>query len=218
MRSMAEKRVYLVRHGETASNRSLRHQARSTPLDARGVRQAALTAHALAALPIDSIITSGATRTQQTALPLLEAVHCPVVNNPFFEELRRPSVAVGKKYLDPRALWAVVRVYLHAIGVRAKHSDEETVSEFRQRAADAIALLASDPAKHLVVFSHRLFISGALAIISGSAEGSTTAFLRAAFRFGRIPNGSITELSYNSARATPWHIERFADTRHLSDA
>ncbi len=212
---MTEKRIYFVRHGETEGNHLWKHQSKSVPLTARGALQARAAAKVLGTLPIDLVITSGATRTQQTALPLLERVHCPVVNNLLFEELRRPSSLIGKNYFNPYALWTIAMVYLHANNAQWRHTDEETLPEFRTRAKDAVAFLEKQKAEHIVVVSHRVFISGMLALVSGYHMDGTISFLRAAFHFGKIANGSITELSYDPAREAPWRIARVNDTSHL---
>ncbi len=212
---MARKTVYLVRHGETNGNRHCRHQARSTPLNTRGEKQARALVRALAVQEPDLIITSGARRTQQTALPLLEIIACPSINDPLFEELRRPASAVGASYFNPAAFWAVTRVYFDALHGRTHSFDEETISEFRNRAHDAAARLESEKAEKIVVFSHRVFLSALLTTLLSPERENLVRFLLAVFRHGRIANGSITELHYDSARLVPWRAVRVNDTRHL---
>ncbi len=215
MVTTVKKRVYLVRHGETKGNRTWRHQAKSTPLTARGLRQAQTIAIELGAFPIDLVITSGATRTQQTALPLIEKVHCPIISSPLFEELRRPSSLIGKRYFNPYALWTIIMVYLHSGNDKWHHTDEETVPEFRSRIKDATALLETQKSEVIVVVSHRVFISSMLINISGRDIGGIVAFFKVALRLRKIANGSITELSYDPSRRKRWTVIRANDTRHL---
>lgn len=212
-----EKHFYFVRHGETIGNRLWRHQSRNTSLTALGERQAKSIAAALKNIPIDLIITSGALRAQQTALPLLEIAHCPIINNPLFEEFRRPSKLIGRHYFSFFSISTLLRSYIHAGNPKWHHSDEENFVQFFTRAVDATEFLAAQKVSHIVVVSHRLFLAVLLAVISGYDHPTTSALLTF-LRFERIPNGSITELTYDHNRSVRWHIISRANTSHLTRA
>jgi probable phosphoglycerate mutase len=66
--------LYLVRHGETESNRAGLALGRAdVPLNEKGLWQAARVGEALAQEPIAAVYTSPLTRARQTAEPI--AVH-----------------------------------------------------------------------------------------------------------------------------------------------
>ena len=106
-------------------------------------------------------------------------------------------------------------MYLYGHNTHQNLYGGETITEFQQRAEAAVELLSTIQEREFVVVSHRVFLSGMLAVMTGSTHRSRILFLRAAFRFRHIPNGSITELTYNPDRRAPWHIERFISAAHL---
>lgn len=61
-------RIFMVRHGETRLNKEKRMRGwLDVPLTAQGLAEAAQAGHALASTPLDALIVSDLTRTQQTA-------------------------------------------------------------------------------------------------------------------------------------------------------
>lgn len=209
-----KKHFYFVRHGETIGNRLSRHQSRSTPLTEIGERQAINVARALSKKRVELIITSGALRTQQTALPLLETVHAPVLSSPLFEEYRRPSVIIGKRHFSFSSIFTLLRAYIHAGNPNWHHSDEENFTQFFTRAKDAILFLAEQNTSYVVIVSHRLFIAAVLSVIAGNNRISVRTFLTF-LHFQKIPNGSITELLYDTDSSPHWSVVSNTDTPNL---
>ena len=69
---MSAKHFYLIRHGETDYNKTLKLQGRgiNASLNATGLEQAGLVAEALKEVPVSQIITSNLKRAQESAEPL----------------------------------------------------------------------------------------------------------------------------------------------------
>jgi broad specificity phosphatase PhoE len=80
--------IVLVRHGETEANRSGLLLGRADPpLTARGIRQAAALADALAAIDAPRLVTSPLTRARQTAAAIGEATRTTPIVDPRLIEL-----------------------------------------------------------------------------------------------------------------------------------
>ena len=85
--SPASTRIFLIRHGETAWNAERRLQGHlDIPLNAEGERQAGLLGAALAAEPIDLVVSSDLARAHQTAQAVARARALPVQIDPRLRE------------------------------------------------------------------------------------------------------------------------------------
>jgi probable phosphoglycerate mutase len=71
-------KIIVVRHGETALNKSRIFQPESTPLNERGVEQARLVAERLKSYRIVKVLTSDFSRTLETTLHIVAALPYPV--------------------------------------------------------------------------------------------------------------------------------------------
>lgn len=69
---MSEKKIFLVRHGETDYNRAKLMQGRgiNASINEKGLAQAEAIKREFETIKVDAIITSGLKRTQETAKPL----------------------------------------------------------------------------------------------------------------------------------------------------
>jgi broad specificity phosphatase PhoE len=82
-------RLFLVRHGESPSNRELRYLGRrDEPLTEAGMRQAECLATALSGLPLAAVYASPLQRAAQTGLRIAEGLGLPLVNEPRLIEQR----------------------------------------------------------------------------------------------------------------------------------
>jgi broad specificity phosphatase PhoE len=82
-------RLFLVRHGESPSNRELRYLGRrDEPLTEAGVRQAECLAVALADLPLQAVYASPLERAAQTGRRIAERLGLPLVAEPRLLEQR----------------------------------------------------------------------------------------------------------------------------------
>jgi probable phosphoglycerate mutase len=82
-------RLFLVRHGESPSNRELRYLGRrDEPLTEDGVRQAECLAAALAPLPLAAVYASPLLRAAETGRRIAEGLRVPLVAEPRLIEQR----------------------------------------------------------------------------------------------------------------------------------
>ncbi len=95
--------LLIVRHGETASNAARIVQVPETPLNERGVAQAARLAKRLVEhhrqRPIGQVVASDLRRAEMTAEPVAEALGLPLVVEPLLAE-RNFGDLRGRAYAD----------------------------------------------------------------------------------------------------------------------
>lgn len=91
--------IYLIRHGETASNAARILQTPEIPLSERGVRQADLLARRLAGAGISDVWSSDLTRAVMTAERLRDATNAKLELDPGLQE-RNYGDARGTAYAD----------------------------------------------------------------------------------------------------------------------
>ncbi|HFC11005.1 MAG TPA: histidine phosphatase family protein [Candidatus Kaiserbacteria bacterium] len=213
---MAVKHFYFVRHGETADNRALVHQSINVPLNECGKKQAEAAASALSCIRIDSILTSDAERTKETANAIASKVNTKAVAEPLLREMHRGVLVEGEHHFSLRSMKAGVLMFLLAGNGSWHFGNGENVSEFRKRLVKMRTLFSEMSGTHNVIVTHRGVINGLCFDIVHNFFGSSYAFLLAVVLI-KTKNGSITELTYDPERTTPWVIVRANDTRHLND-
>jgi broad specificity phosphatase PhoE len=82
-------RLFLIRHGESASNRELRYLgSRDEPLTEAGERQAECLAAALSGLPLVAVYASPLQRAEQTGRRIAERLCLPLLAEPRLREQR----------------------------------------------------------------------------------------------------------------------------------
>lgn len=87
--SLSGVRLFLIRHGETASNRELRYiGTRDEPLAETGMAQAESLAEALCELPLAAVYASPLCRAEQTARRIAERLAIPLRAEPRLREQR----------------------------------------------------------------------------------------------------------------------------------
>ncbi|NCP63604.1 MAG: histidine phosphatase family protein [Paraglaciecola sp.] len=91
--------LYLVRHGETDSNRDRIVQTPDTPLSKRGESQVQQLAQRFASQRIAAVLCSDYWRTQQTAAPLVAKQNCVLQLSPLLRE-RNFGDLRGRSYLE----------------------------------------------------------------------------------------------------------------------
>lgn len=78
--------IFLIRHGETASNAARIVQTPDTPLSERGLAQAEALARRVAALGVATIVSSDLPRARMTAERVQAATGAPLVLEPDLQE------------------------------------------------------------------------------------------------------------------------------------
>jgi len=203
---MAIKHIYLVRHGQTADNRSMIHQSINVPLNDRGIQQAKDAGIKLAKLPIDTLLTSDAKRTKETAEIIASAVNTTVNTEPLLRELHRGVLIEGEHHFSLKSIKGALLMFFRAGNKSWHFGDGENTIEFHTRLKKILEMITKTSGEHVVVVTHRGVINGLCFEINHGFGGSLYRFLIEA-TLRKTLNGSITELTYDSERATKWRVE-----------
>jgi broad specificity phosphatase PhoE len=198
--------LYLIRHGQTATNQARLIQGwDSEPLNARGRWQAERAGQRLAEAGLAALYASPLRRAGETAEIIGQAVGLDVA---VIEDLRemntgRASGLHGAQFMirHPRLWWAWLRD-----DARLAFPGGDTLSAFYDRAAGAIGgLVRRHAGQTIAVVAHGGVISGYLSLL---IEG------RGSNRFAlRLRNGAICHLRWHG-QAAP-QLLAFNGTRHL---
>ena len=98
------KTVYFVRHGSTEGNEQGAYQHVHTPLSELGRRQAACVARRFERIPVEIVITSDMARAAETGRCIAARNSLPMVCDPLFQEILRPTIVRGQRRDTPAAL------------------------------------------------------------------------------------------------------------------
>lgn len=155
-------RVYVVRHGESEGNIvNMWNQPHDIALTPTGQKQAQIVGKRLAEVTVDRIIASDMKRAKQTA----ETIHAargdaaPIEFSPLLREYRDPSSLLAKRWQDPEVKAFLAKHRQEVDNPDFRIEDEETHTEFHQRAKDVFSFLEKREEKHLVLVSHGGFIN-----------------------------------------------------------
>lgn len=193
--------IYLIRHGETASNAARIFQTPETPLSPRGREQAARLAARLADLGVAAVLSSDLARAAETAERIAAATGAPLALEPLLAErnfgaLRgRPYAEIG---LDPFApdyappageTWAEFHARVDAAWAR--------VQAAAARAGGTLAVVTHGLVCHSLVSRHLVLGPGGAPREAGGRP----------LEFG---NTAVT-----SIEGPPWTVRLLACTAHL---
>lgn len=202
-------KLFLVRHGQSAGNAEGRFGGHSpTPLSDLGVRQAEMTAKALAKEKIHAIYSSDLHRAVQTAEPLAKLLDLPIISTPAFRE-RKVGVLEGltfeeSKAAHPKDYYALVNRNIHHV-----ITNGESYRQLLRRATKELhEVLRTHHGENVVIFSHTgaicyltLYLVGAI-----NRQTRTTPWLVTS-------NCGINRFEIRSRSNIRVHT--FNDTRHL---
>jgi broad specificity phosphatase PhoE len=201
--------IYLIRHGETASNRERVVQHPEIPLSDRGQAQAERLAARLADVGLGRIVSSDMARAPETAASLARAAGLEVEADADLQE-RNFGDHRGTSYaeLGERGIELFAAGYAPP-GGEAWPAFHERVDRAWQRAVAEYLPSPASSRPHLALVTHGL--------VCHSIAARLVEFPKPAAEFGhdgsplRFGNTAVTELS----GPDPWRIELFACTRHL---
>ncbi len=203
--------IYLIRHGETASNRSRVVQVPETPLSERGIAQARLLGARVADLGITQIVTSDRARARMTAAAVEAATGASLSVDPGLQE-RNFGDLRGTPYAE------LMEQGIELFAPDYDPPNGESWDAFHERVDRAWASacrMADSLEGHLAVVSHGLVCHS---IASRLAEVPPSSLPPESYgRNGppiRFGNTAISQLEGPS----PWRFELFACTAHLEGA
>ncbi len=152
---MAQKKLYLVRHGKTLSNAEKIYAGRSPePLTADGAGEAEELGRKLRHLPVGAIYSSPVRRAVQTAEIIAAPQGLPVTIEPGLTEILMgpwkglSEDQVEKEFPEEYAMW-------QTSPSRVKIAGRETLKEVQARAIDAIGrMLAGGGKREVLAVTH----------------------------------------------------------------
>lgn len=208
------KTIYCIRHGETDGNARKMYQQFTTPLSEEGQRQAELVAIRAKHLQHSVIIASHLARAQQTASIIHAATGQPIVTSKLFQERLRPSAIRGRFEDDPEAQQIAehIKAHYYSTDISKRHSDEEFFFEMHQRAEQALRYVCERPESHMIVVSHREFLTVLVltAIFNTALTGDIYKHFWAHVQHA---NTGITKLTYSKEKG--WKLHTWSDEAHL---
>lgn len=182
-------KLYLVRHGESESNRQGYFAGQiDTPLTALGHEQARCVAAFFRDIDVEAVYASSLSRAMETARPTAEQHGLPVIPEAGMREVAAgdwegmPFPDLPLRYPEEYAVWNT------DIG-NVRFPNGETMEEAALRAQEALRRIAgAHPDGTVVVASHGGIIRALLALWE---YGSVQAMQHA----GWAPNASVSEIS-----------------------
>ena len=192
------KTIYFLRHGQTDLNKKSVHQSPSTPLSERGREQAHAIAEKIKELPIDVIVTSPYERTYETAEIVNKMNAVPLQTYERFTELRKPSELEGTSWFSPKSLWVMGQLYFRVYNKKWHYSDEENLSEFQQRAFNALQCLANRPEQNILVVTHRGLMANLQSCMKNDGLTSVGRYRRALWKNMEIGNCCLFKTSWSA--------------------
>ena len=199
-------RICFVRHGETDWNIEQRMQGHiDLALNAKGEVQAVATGRCFSVMQASALYSSDLLRARQTAEPIAQALHLPIVLLPSLRE-RNFGRCEGMTFAeiaarneeDARAIVSRDPDYAAPGGGESRRQHEVRILECVD------GLVSDHPGKSIVVVTH----GGVLDVIYRRVHGLSPE----APRDHQIPNAGINWVAIADGH---WEIERWAETAHL---
>ena len=184
--------IYLVRHGQTESNRRRVLLGRGDPpLDETGLRQAAETAARLEGIPFDRVYTSPLRRAAQTA-----ALIAPDVPAAADERLLEMDCGPyeGMPLDDPAP---EVLAFFRDLAHTGAPAGMEPLQQVTARAGAFLRELHPQPGERILVSTHAVLMKGMLEYLTPGADGR--------FWSAELPNCAVyvTEYREDSGYSVP---------------
>ncbi len=212
------KTIYLIRHGESEDNVSHVESRDHTPLSESGKKQAEKLAERFSSVPVDAILSSPFTRAHDTADAVAKAKGIEIEFSELFVERRVPSSIYGKSFesQELRNVYDDLNKNYSIPG--ARHSDEETFEELKERARKAVAYLEESSAESILVATHGMFIIMLISYMIFGEKVTGEEFIRM-FRALKTSNTGISVCNFDSKvrneKYTGWKVLAWNDHAHL---
>lgn len=183
--------IFLVRHGKTNGNVSLRHQHINTPLNEDGVEQARLLVSKIREIAPTHVISSPNVRALETARIITEDLPDLIIDTNYaFRELEKPSYLTGNHFVT----YTTIKYILHWFFGRPV-SDGESYNDFLARLKEAKSHLESLPDNaRVVVVTHSVFTIHFLHFIQKEKRMSLLGAMVHLLRVLTLKNTAVTEI------------------------
>ena len=209
------KRVYFVRHGITGGNEAKAYQLHDISLSDKGRAQAEFLAQRFEKIPFDILIASDMERAQETARTIGSKTGHPVIVEPLFREIIRPSAVRGRVQTDPEVKEIMKLAHAYWTNQEVRHSDEENFYDLKDRAAKALEFLTSRLEETLVVVTHGTILRMMISLMMAE-ENVTPDFFSKVETFLYPHNTGITWCEYdNQYHPNRWQLITWNDHAHL---
>jgi broad specificity phosphatase PhoE len=152
------KKIYLVRHAQSQANVTHDFQTLETPLSEKGREQSRLVAKSFESMGIDIILTSNATRAQQTAGEIGRVTGVPVEIFSDAQERIRPKSLEEKCENDDSVYDLEVLLQEYKSDPNKKYLDGESFYDIQLRAYQVLKILAERPEKKILLVTHGTFL------------------------------------------------------------
>ncbi len=219
--SSTPKTIYIIRHGETTSNRKAVIQGSDEPLTDIGQKQAKKLGLRLkrdhVAYPIQCLLTSAYTRAVQTA----EIIGACIEKTPHHyenaHERKHPSVIVGKSFSDAAIARIVNEGRKNFHDPSFVYGDGENFIQLKLRALATLEYMLTLQEEHIALVTHGMFAT-ALAAASQRGKALTSQDIEH-YQF-RLSNTGLCTLVYRDRKTfskddTGWLILKWNDIAHL---
>ena len=205
------KTVYFVRHGSTEGHEQGAYQHVHTSLSALGRRQAACVARRFERIPVEIVITSDMARAAETGRCIAARNRLPMVCDPLFQEILRPTIVRGHRRDAPEALEMRRFLAEHWTNAGVKHSDEENFFDLKHRALQALAHLVARRETTVLVVTHGTFLCMLICCMMVGEEVSPPWFDRL-HHFLVLKNTALSVCEYDQGN---WRLVSWNDDAHL---
>ena len=211
--------IYFVRHGSTDGNESDQFQLPTIELSEKGKKQAEFMAKRFENIPIDVIFASPMTRSLQTAHVIAKRTGHTVIEDPIFEEIKRPSAVRGRSKSEPEVKEIMKIVKDTFTDPHHRHSDEEDYFQIKERAEKIMNILSKRGEQNILVVTHGEILKMILALVIFGGKLTSEIFDEVKRTF--VPhNTGITLIQYDHSfglHESGWYVLGWNDHAHLGE-
>ena len=211
-----QKKVYLVRHGQSGLNVQPVFQGAGGQLSEIGRAQAQAVASRVEKLQFETIISSPYARAVETANLIGDSTGRPVEYCDYFSEMGLPSALSEKSYKDEDAYELFLKWKNSVTHELPPVEDGETFESITTRTVKALEFLEQRAEQTIVVVTHGYFIRCLIAeVLFG--DKITGPLLRDVIEGLKTDNTGITLLTHGMKPSgeTGWRMRIFNDHAHL---
>jgi broad specificity phosphatase PhoE len=193
------KKIYFVRHGQSANNAANVRQGSAGKLSPKGIEQANFVGERFENVHIDIILTSPYERTTETTALINKHLNVPVEESSLLVERKNPTEIIGKdaESLEVKKIMDIIDRSYHKSDFR--YSDEENFQDLKYRAKKLLKFLTERNERNIMCVSHRIFLKMVASYIEYGESLTAEQFVKLDF-LNKSENASVTLAIYS-----PWN-------------